>query len=304
MSDYFGALMNLSGLGDRARGPVAPANAPDAGGDIVESEVVREAVATPAPGAEQHGPASMALPIAGSAAAESAAAESAATESAAAESAAGHLPMLAPAAADLRPAEPAPARRITSTEVAPATANAVPMAAEPRHAVIRAALEWVASDPHNIADRRDIAEAQDIVAVSAPAAAKITGMSRPSTVASARAQPASPTIEEVEIVGIGTAPRMEIPHRLLVADVETATTRTSSQTIAVPSARIVGTGPTASGRVAPVTVADETVEISIGAIHVRVDAPVPQAPSAPAPRMPSERSAASSALSRRALRRF
>ena len=54
MSDYFGALMNLSGLGDRARGPVAPANAPDAGGDIVESEVVREAVATPAPAAQPY----------------------------------------------------------------------------------------------------------------------------------------------------------------------------------------------------------------------------------------------------------
>jgi hypothetical protein len=91
----------------------------------------------------------------------------------------------------------------------------------------------------------------------------------------------------------------------VVADAETATTRASGQANAAPPARIIGTAPAVSGRVAP-TVADETVEISIGAIHVRVDAPVPQALAAPAPaaRLPSARSVAGSALSRRALRRF
>ena len=198
-----------------------------------------------------------------------------------------------------------------ATAVAPASAVAAPMAAEPHHAIVRAALEWVASDPHTIVDRRGIAEEQDIVAVSAPADARMTGMPRPGSASSAREQLTSPTIEEAEIVKVGTAPRMEVSHRLLVANVEPATTRASSQANAAPSVRIVGTQPAASGRVAPMTAADEIVEISIGAIHVRVDAPVPQAPSAPAPsarmsseRTPSGRSVASSALSRRALRRF
>jgi hypothetical protein len=98
------------------------------------------------------------------------------------------------------------------------------------------------------------------------------------------------------------APPMQAAYRLPVTAVETAT-RASAPVNAAPPARIVATEPAASGRVAPV--ADETVEIAIGAIHVRVDAPVLQASAAPAApaRMPSERSA-SSALSRRALRRF
>jgi hypothetical protein len=58
--------------------------------------------------------------------------------------------------------------------------------------------------------------------------------------------------------------------------------------------------------------ADEIVEISIGSIHVRVDAPAPQTiaraapaavPASPAPSL-SERAAGRSALARRALRRI
>jgi hypothetical protein len=287
MSDYFGTLMNLCGAGARARGPSAQANAPNAGGDIVQTEVVREAVAAPASSAAPHRPPSVTLPI---------------TSSAPAESAAGHLPMPAPAA--LQSTELAPAGRMTGDP--PATAVAAPMAAEPHHAIVRAALEWVAGDPHNNVDRRDIGEQQDIVAVPAPADARTTGMPRPGSASSAREQLAPPTTEKAAIVGVGTGPQMEVPQRLLVADVETAITRASPQASAAPAARIVGAGPAASGRVAPVTAADEIVEISIGAIHVRVDAPVPQVPAAPAPsaRKPSARSAASSALSRRALRRF
>lgn len=65
------------------------------------------------------------------------------------------------------------------------------------------------------------------------------------------------------------------------------------------------TSPWASGTRRPAT-HDETVEISIGAIHLRVDAPPPQtvvqAP-APTPRPPADRPPRS-ALSRRALRRI
>ena len=167
MSDYFGALMNLSGLGGGVRGPVAPANAPDAGGDIVESEVVREAVAA-MPAAQPPGPMPMAPPIIGRGA----------PERAAPESAAEHLPLSAPAAADFSPAQRT-AARITSTAPGAAAAVAAPITAEPHHAVVRAALEWVASDPHNGADRRDITEEYDIVAVSASADARIAGRSRP-----------------------------------------------------------------------------------------------------------------------------
>lgn len=289
MSDYFGALMNLSGLGGGARGQVAPANAPDAGGDIVESEVVREAVAA-MPAAEPPGPARAAPPIIGRAA----------SERASLESAAEHVPLSAQSAADFSPAQET-AARITST--APGAAVATPITAEPHHAIVRAALEWVASDPYNIADRRDITEEHDIVAVSASADARMAGRSRPGAASSAREQPASPTIGQAEVVGIGKTPRMEVWHRLPAPDVEAAPPRASAPASAAPSSRIV-TEPAVFGRVAPV--ADETVEISIGAIHVRVDAPVPQVPAAPAPaaHMPSAGSAAGSALSRRALRRF
>jgi hypothetical protein len=289
MSDYFGALMNLSGLGGSARAPVAPGNAPDAGGDIVESEVVREAAAT-MPAAEQSGPAPVVPPIA----------SRAAPERAAPESAAEPVAVPAPVAADFPAAQPAAAPRIIAT--VPAPTAAAPIAAAPHHAIVRAALEWVASDPHAIADRRDIAQEEDIVALPAPADAT-TGLSRPGSAASARERSASPGIEEAEIVEVDTAPPTQAAHRLPVAAVETATRSASAPANAAPSARIVGE-PAASGRVAPA--ADETVEISIGAIHVRVDAPVLQAAAAPAApaRMSSERSTASSALSRRALRRF
>ena len=289
MSDYFGALMNLSGLGGGARGLVAPANAPDAGGDIEESEV--EAVAA-MPAAEPPGPARAAPPIIGRAG----------SERASPESGAEHVPLSAQAAADFSPAQGTAARTI-STVPGAAAAVAAPIIAEPHHAIVRAVLEWVASDPYDIADRRDITEEHDIVAMSASADARMAGRSRPGAASSAREQPASPTIGEAEVAGIGKTPRMEVSHRLLAADVEAAPPHASARASAAPSSRIV-TEPAVFGRVAPV--ADETVEISIGAIHVRVDAPVPQAPAAPAPaaHMPSAGSAAGSALSRRALRRF
>jgi hypothetical protein len=52
---------------------------------------------------------------------------------------------------------------------------------------------------------------------------------------------------------------------------------------------------------------DETVEISIGAIHLRVDAPPPQTVAqtlAPPPRPPADRPPPRSSLTRRALRRL
>jgi len=289
MSDYFGALMNLSGLGEQGRAPIAPAHAAQAGGDIAESETVREAVA---PAAQPRVP-EPGLPIANSAALERAAAGIAES-----------LPLPADAMAEPQPAPRAATQPMTA--LTPAAAVAAPMAAEPHHAVVRAALEWVADDPHNVADRRGIAKEQEIIAPHAPAAATTTRMSQPGTAVSARVQPARPAIEEVEIVGIGAAPRMQVAQHGPAADRETEATRTRAQQNVAPAARIVAGEAAASGRAAPAIVADETVEISIGAISVRVDAPVLQASAAPPTpaRVASERPAAVSALSRRALRRF
>lgn len=289
MSDYFGALMNLSGLGGRARAAIAPAHGAAAGGDIVESESVR--VAPAAPAAQPHVAEPAPLPIAKGAAPENAAIKSAAIESAAAANVGARLAMPADATADSQPAQRAVAGPVT--ELAPAAALAAPMAAEPQ-AIVRAALKWVAGDPHTIADRREIAQ-QVIGAPRAPAAATTTRMSQPGTVA----------IEKTEIVGIDAAPRMQVAPRDPGADLATEAIRAPAQNV-TPAARIVAGEPAAPGRVAPATVADEIVEISIGAISVRVDAPVLQAlPAPPRPaRIPSERPAAVSALSRRALRRF
>ncbi len=114
-----------------------------------------------------------------------------------------------------------------------------------------------------------------------------------------------PPIEEVEIVGIGTAPRLDVPHRLVVADAETATTGASAPANAAPPARFIGTRRRLHPAVLRQRLPTRPVEISIGAIHVRVDAPVPQAPAAPAPaaHMSSARSAAVWAVAA-ALRRF
>ena len=294
MSDYFGALINLSGLG--ARAPMAPAPAVQAGGDIVESETVREAIAPATPAARPRVLEPPTLPIA-----NGAAREGAAPERVAAGNAVGRPAMPADSM------EPQPAQRTAAepmTELAPA-AVVTPIAAEPHHAIVRAALQWVAGDPHAIADRRGIEEQQEIVAPRAAAAAITTPISQPTT-ASRRGQGARPTIEDVEIVGIGTAPRMQVAQRDPAADLETEVIREAAQQNVTPAARIVAAEAAASGRVAPALVADEIVEISIGAISVRVDAPVLQASAAPQTpaRIPLERPAAVSALSRRALRRF
>src|SRR5262249_58664700 len=71
------------------------------------------------------------------------------------------------------------------------------------------------------------------------------------------------------------------------------------------ASRVVLMEPPAALRAMPATRADETVEISIGAIHVRVDAPQPRPAAEAAPvRAAAAAPPARCALARRALRRI
>lgn len=313
MSDYFGALMNLSGPAGARRSSVStltdaspagtdiveteevheiagaprspastPTHAPAAGTDIVETDEVREIAAGPASLPSQPGSPAIALPPGSD--------DAAATVVAAA----ARKPSLAraPAATDVSRSVPLHAESVPASRVAPAPIG------DERNALIRAAREWVAADPRDAALPRDIDAAPP---------------RRDSASPSAREEHALLGIDEVDIVRILPSPRTEVPARLLAHDVDIAATGTSSQANAALPARVVRVEPPQSARsptrFAPVAVPDEIVEISIGAIHVHVDAPQtlaqapPAAPSSSA-RMPSERSAASSALARRALRRI
>ena len=306
MSDYFGALMNLSGLIGAPRSPASiPTDAPAAGTDIVETDEVREIAASPPSLPSQPGSPT----IAPSANLDSAAAKVAPAEA--------EKPSLthAPAATDvLHPvplhAESVSAARVSPIQIVPAAAAVAAPILDQRNAVIRAALEWVAADPQDAVITRDIVAAP----ARGPASEPPTAPRRHPVLGAAREQPARSGVGDVDILRTLSASRTEVPARRLAHAVDTAATGTSSQTHATPPARVVRVEPPQSARpatrFAPATVSDEIVEISIGAIHVRVDAPTPQTLTRAPPAAPpssaqmSERSAASSALARRALRRI
>jgi hypothetical protein len=159
---------------------------------------------------------------------------------------------------------------IVSDTIVNSPAAATPDA--PQSNMLRAALEWVAADPRGI-DATPGLETRERVANRSSAA------------------DASVDSEPMEIEATRTlGPSADMALAQLVRN---ATPPTSSASSALPA-----------------SIPEEVVEISIGAIHVRVDAPTPSTTARIAPnegtqtRSSTARSTMHSALSRRALRRI
>jgi hypothetical protein len=250
--DYFGALLRSAGHAMTA----TPAVMQAAGDDLVEFDVEREAPrpearreATPAPAPSR----TSALP-----------------------------PVVAPVALQRADGElpPLPFRDTQSPathDVPSSPQTPLVDASPPLHAVVHAALTWVAADPRMRAMPGTSAQEDP----PPPAAFE------PST----PAQPAEDASEEIEHLAPAHA---DAPDTLPAQRPRNATRATSER-------RARSSTPAAPPR-------EEVIEISIGAIHLRVDAPAPQtivAAPAPAPaaapvRAPTPRSP----LSRRALYRL
>ena len=277
MSGYFGALMRSSGMAiaarPLARGPIAPR--------ITEIDVERPA-ALPAPAAPT------------TATSQSVTATPASVPSPAVDPARrmsppddhGHdvhtrpIPeqALTRATSD-RGVEP-PAPRATRALESPQR--------DPGQAVVRAAMRWVAEMPQ----ARTVAP---MTTERQPSSLEI-GVERPVTIASPPVSRAHRL--DVETPGPDATPTLQISREVTREEPVVA------QAVPMPVARPTP-WPTAKAPVAR----DEVVEVSIGAIHVRVDAPQVQtianpAPPPPAPARRAATSEARSALSRRALRRI
>jgi len=289
MSDYFGALMRSSGLtaGGSAPAAVAP---PTTASRPVEIDIERSGPALqprPAPASQYEAPLTT-------------------IAAASVEPRSGHEP--APPAA--RPADPGEqaAAAVDSPhdqtgQKAEVFSGAQPLvppfspadpstpAAQPLgHALVRAAMQWVAADP-----QQAIPEPQDGARREPPAALGEPGMPVTTT----------PTpIADAEPQTLPARARHSVASS--IEAVEDAPRRTTLATLPT-----LPTLPATPAPVAPTSLPrDELVEISIGAIHVRVDAPAAQtvartlAPPAAAPRSTAPTTTPRSALARRALRRI
>lgn len=192
------------------------------------------------------------------------------------------------------PEAEAPRPRATAAEALPEQRDAQPAASEadavappPLHAAVQAALSWVASDPQG---RADISAAQMLVAESA--------------VVQTQADISEIEQETQEAQGID-------PEMPMQGDIDDEGMPSPSSRTLVPrrapaprAERHMRASPVAAPR-------EEAIEITIGAIHLHVEAPpqatgvVPAPAPAPPPAAPSLRSPAPrSALSRRALYRL
>jgi hypothetical protein len=294
MSDYFDALIRSSGM---ALGPGMPATMPGDGPPggvapelgLVEIEVQREmsqpmpppaiALAPPAP----LRPASVPSP--------SGLARASQTRS---PEATGAPPTATEVAASVTPAAPPPTPRRPDPGPLPAPASEVAATAttgppDLRQAMMRAAMRWVAADP-------------EFPASTAP---EVTPPPRPSDQDPARRDDPSVRVAGSS-AGDGrhaarpTTRPAPPPTRSIVTPVSMPASR-GEEAVARTPART--SEPTYLAR------HDEMVEVSIGAIHVRVDAPAPQTVTAPPPpaagkRPVAERPPARSGLARRALRRI
>ena len=285
MNDYFGSLMRSSGLGIGAQSP-APALGPVEAG-VVEVEIERgptEVASVPSPNASTAQPAGARAPVS--------------------DRASPPVPLQASDAHALptvqaRLATPPQADSgVAADEAADSPpAPVAPSAAEPPQSplgptLVRAAMQWVAADP---TQARGIAPFVPPPASSEGAAIK------------AQARAATPARPLREATAPADEPgRAAAPAQQPVALAEPGT-RAPEQApaLAIRPARSV---PMAPPEPLEPWVRDERVEVSIGAIHLRVDAPAPQTIARPAPApVVAPRAAAlapRSALSRRALRRI
>lgn len=167
----------------------------------------------------------------------------------------------------------------------PSVAPAAPVPPPQAHALVRAAMQWVAADPQQASPEPwASAPRERFVAPTEPARPHAV-ISTP--VAKAEAGPQSAPPAQVQPLAHPLAPGEDTPRRP-----GTPATPLAAPVTASPSPR------------------DELFEISIGAIHLRVEAPTPQTVArVPPPPSAAQRAAGPtitprSALSRRALRRI
>ncbi len=283
MNGYFGALMRSSGLGVGRGAP---------GMTQVEASVVEIDV--------EHGPTTMALAAARAAStpqpasAAIAVAHSAEVPAPSAtpvdEHTARGVPMVqarhaTSPQADLGAAPDAADDGPHSPPAPPATEATKPPLGQ---ALVHAAMHWVAADP------RPASTVAQVVPPHAPSVVAVTAQAR----AVAPAQPLREAEVEPEAQASATAPT----HPASLAE------PSAREPMQVPALAI---RPTRSVPMAPPDplapeARHEVVEVSIGTIHVRVDAPSAQTVARPAPPAAPRATALAprSALSRRALRRI
>ena len=297
MSDYFGALMRSSGISVGGRAPET-AQPRTVQPSVIEIDIEH---GTPAPPPQALRTASTphraAAPI----------------PMAPVDQSASPTPMASVAAVKEGPAVQA---RLTPTpqaqpgsadDTGAAKSHTVVETPKPAlgDALVHAAMRWVAADPQQVG--------------SAPPPARPQGPSSPATtressVIDTARVPRTMSIEpEVH-------PSIAIPARPITSSNHTVPTNAAAPVEVVAAAPIEthalasdSARPPLATPAVPVTPSarDELVEISIGAIHVRVDAPAaqtlarpPATPPAAAPRTAAASTSQRSALSRRALRRI
>jgi hypothetical protein len=281
MTDYFGALMNSSGI-NRSSKPLRGAAAADANSDVngIEPKITREV---------QAGPTAASLQMAGQTEPAEAPTRMAANENPAEEAESLDSPRAgAPIVGRLQDtpltAKPGPSAATTDLVSAIFTPAADEKAADARGGtLVRAAMEWVGADPQNVLQP--------------------SGHSREAYRSATRPVPT------------GHPPSQDHSSSIAASiDVAAVPARSVASTAQLSPERIIDQ--TSDGFSRPVVrpvaaTADEVVEVSIGTINIRVDAPAaPATRITPAPAAPSrsqsssDRGSASSSLARRALRRI
>jgi hypothetical protein len=278
MSGYFGALMRSSGMAIAARPPARTPIYPR----VMEIDVERSAAlpAPAAPTASALQPATV-TPISVPPPSVEPARRS-------------HAPDEHDRDTHARPVPEHAQTRATTDRLVdpltPRTSRAVePPQGDLGQAVVRAAMRWVAAEtPH---------ARTDAVTTDRQLASPDRGVDDVNTIA-------PPPVSRAHRLDVETPEPNATPARTISQEVKTSEP-VVAHAVPMPLARLTPSLPTP---VAPVA-RDEVVEVSIGAIHVRVDAPQVQTvarPSAspPAPARRATASQARSALSRRALRRI
>lgn len=292
MSDYFGALMRSSGLAVGGAAPVLAAP-PDSAAALIEIDIERSVPAMqPLPAlAAQHQtrPLSPAM----------VSAEPQPGREPEAPAAPPTTPRVDATAAVDRSYDQAGRKEALPTSAQPPVPAASPTdhstpAAQPLgHDVVRAVMHWVAADPQQAISVPRDETGREPLAVLDTTDKPIVRESRPALTPLADVAPHAVLPVQTQ------TPKSNVTHSATEEAMAKVPRRASQTATAMPTPG----APTPLPR-------DELVEISIGAIHLRVDAPPVQTltrspvPKAAAPRSSAPTTTPRSALARRALRRI
>jgi len=300
MSDYFGALMRSSGLAVGGGAAAVIAAQPASAAELVEIDIERSVPAMqPSPALTAQHQLQPLSPLAASVEPRS----EREPEASAARLAAPRVN--ATAAVDTphdQAGQIAEALSLPQPLVPPATpADPATPVTQPQplgHARVRAAMQWVAADPQLLATP----EPQNVAYHEPPTVLGETNIPIATT------SMASTPLVDTEPQTLPARAWPSVASSIeTVETVEAAPRRTTPSTIpTLPATPTPALAPLASTPLPR----DELVEISIGAIHLRVDAPATQTvaralpPQASAPRSTTPTTPPRSALARRALRRI